>query len=253
MSLLVIKNLTIGFGKTAIVKGISFQVGSRECVGLVGESGSGKSLTAHSILLPVGTFRNGEILFEEKNLLNQSNRKMQAIRGKKIGMIFQEPMTALNPLMTIGKQIVEILQRHEKMTKNQAKEKTLFLLERVGIPEPSFRIKQYPFEFSGGMRQRVMIAMAIACNPSLLIADEPTTALDVTLQEEILELLQSLQKERNLSMLFISHDLKVIQKLCNRVLVMHQGEIVEEGSTEKIFSSPQHPYTQKLFSWRRKK
>jgi len=252
MTLLQVKDLSIAIKGHSIVKSVSFNIGVGECVGLVGTSGSGKSLTAQAIVLPVGTV-SGAIHFEGENLLSKSHKAMQKIRGKKIGMIFQEPMTALNPTMTIGTQISEVLCRHEGLNTALAREKTIRLLSQVKIHSPEQRFNQYPHEFSGGMRQRVMIAMALACDPLLLIADEPTTALDVTVQTELLHLLQEMQRMRALSLLFISHDLGVIAKMCSQVMVMHEGEIVEAGPIEAVLQTPSHPYTRQLLSWRRKR
>ena len=253
MTLLHVKNLSLSIAERQLVKRVSFTINPGECLGLVGESGCGKTLLAQSILLPKACVDEGEILFQGENLLAKTAPELRKIRGGKIGMIFQEPMTSLNPLMTVGDQIIETLQIHKRLSKKEARQEAKALLASVGISESQLRIQQYPFEFSGGMQQRVMIAMAIACKPLLLIADEPTTALDVTLQAEILHLLAELQKEMGLGILFISHDLGVVAKLCKRVLVMHKGSIVEEGVTSQIFESPAHPYTQQLLLWRRKK
>lgn len=245
MKRLEVKNLTIAFGGRPVVKGINFHVARGEALGIVGESGCGKSVTAQALVLPVGTIQSGAVYLDGENLFALTPHEMQKIRRTKVGMVFQEPMTALNPLMPIGKQLTE--GGRASIAKAEA------LLRRVGIHNPPLCMRQYPHELSGGMRQRALIAMALACDPQLLIADEPTTALDVTVQAELLQLLHSLKEEMNLSLLFISHDLGVIEKLCSRVLVMHQGEIVEEGPVASLFATPQHPYTRQLLSWRRRK
>ncbi len=236
------------------VRGVSLNINLGETVGLVGESGSGKSVTALSLMRlisePPGKITGGEILLEGKDLLKYSEQQMRKVRGNRISMIFQEPMTSLNPVFTIGYQIGEALILHQNMTKKEAREKTINLLDQVGILKPSDRIDSYPHEMSGGQRQRVMIAMAIACRPDLLIADEPTTALDVTIQKQILELLQKLQDELKMSMLFISHDLGIISQIAKKVLVMYKGEVVERGDTLSIFKNPQHPYTKGLVACR---
>ncbi len=195
---------------------------------------------------PPGKVEDGEIFFEGEELLSKSKREMERIRGKKMGFIFQDPMTSLNPTMRVGKQIMEGLVKHQKMSRSEAREQTIILLQLVGIAEPEKRILQYPHEYSGGMRQRVMIAIALACRPKLLIADEPTTALDVTIQAQIFDLMKSIQEKTNTSIIFITHDLGVVAGFCDRVIVMYGGKIVEIGSVEQIFSSPQHPYTQAL-------
>ena len=244
--ILSVRDLWISFSKEPVVKGISFDIFSGETVALVGESGCGKSVTAQSILLPTGQTRRGEIWFQGEDLLCKSAKEMQRIRGKSIGMIFQDPLSSLNPLMTVGQQLIEGLLIHSGLRKQQAKEKGLEWLQLVGISEPERRYDQYPFELSGGMRQRIMIAMAMACGPLLLIADEPTTALDVTVQAQILDLLKKLTTGRQLSLLFITHDLGIVAGLCDRVLVMQSGKIVEEGTVDNIFYNPRHPYTRQL-------
>ncbi|MCB0422417.1 MAG: ABC transporter ATP-binding protein [Bdellovibrionales bacterium] len=256
--LLEIKDLAVDFrtedGVVNAVKNISFKISKGKTVGLVGESGSGKSVTSLAIMQlipdPPGRISNGQILFEGKNLLSLSDSAMRKVRGNKISMIFQEPMTSLNPVFTVGDQIIETIMLHQHMTKTEAHEKALKLLDQVGIPNPLERIKSYPHEMSGGQRQRVMIAMAIACEPDLLIADEPTTALDVTIQKQILDLLADLQKEYGMSVLFITHDLAVIGDIADEVVVMYKGDIVENGSVKDIFLNPQHPYTKGLLSCR---
>lgn len=245
--LLKIKNLRISFDNRQVVHGIDLTINKGEIIGLVGESGCGKSATAQAImrLLPSMNVQ-GEIEFQNSNLLAKTEKEMTHIRGKNMGMIFQEPMTALNPTMKIGSQISECLLRHAQMTHKQAKQTTIDLLHLVGVADPQKRIDQYPYEFSGGMRQRIMIAIAIACNPDLIIADEPTTALDVTIQAQILELLKDLRKNKGTSILLITHDLGVVAAMCDRVAVMHEGHIVEEASVEQLFYKPKHPYTQTL-------
>lgn len=234
------------------VKGVNFYVNKGETVGIVGESGSGKSVTARSIMRllpsPPSFLKSGTILFQGENLVTQSEKKMEAIRGKDISMIFQDPMTSTNPTIRIGEQIAEGLMKHQKMSKKEAYDKTIELLKLVGIKNSEERYQQYPHEFSGGMRQRVMITMALACNPSLLIADEPTTALDVTIQAQILSIMKQMQERLGTSIILITHDLGVVAGMCDRVIVMKEGEIVEEGTTEEIFANPQHPYTKRLLN-----
>ena len=256
--LLSVKNLQVEFKtKELFVKAlreVSFDIHKGKTLGVVGESGSGKSVTALSLMRlipqPPGEITKGQILFENKDLLKLSEKQIRKVRGNHISMIFQEPMTSLNPVFTVGYQIDEALILHQKMNKKSAREKTIDLLDQVGIIDPSNRVQSYPHEMSGGQRQRVMIAMAIACQPDLLIADEPTTALDVTIQKQIIELLQSLQEKMKMSVMFISHDLGVIAEIAERVLVMHQGEIVEEGKTSEIFKNPKKPYTKGLIACR---
>ena len=236
------------------VKGISFKIPKGKTIGLVGESGSGKSVTSLSVMRllpePPANIPSGKIEYFGENLLTKSDEEMRRIRGNKISMIFQEPMTSLNPLFTIGDQVAEVLMLHKKMNKQEAIDKTIDLFDQVGIPDPAGRVHSYPHELSGGQRQRVMIAMAIACEPQLLIADEPTTALDVTIQKQILELLADLQKKYGMSVLFITHDLGVIADIADEVVVMYRGNIVEQGATENIFKNPQHPYTKGLLACR---
>lgn len=251
-----IKNLKVSFqtffGEVEAVRGISLDVGKKETVAIVGESGCGKSVTASSIMqllpMPPAFFKGGEIIFGGENLLNKTEKEMQDIRGNEISMIFQDPMTSLNPTMKIGKQIVESLMKHQKMTGKEAKEKAIEMLNLVSVPQPKKRIEQYPFEFSGGMRQRVMIALAMICNPKLLIADEPTTALDVTVQAQILELMKKIQDSLGMSIILITHDLGVVADMSDKVVVMYAGQIVEQGLTDDIFKSPNHPYTRKLLA-----
>jgi microcin C transport system ATP-binding protein len=252
--LLKVENLRVDFstpnGAVQAVKGISFEVGKGETLALVGESGSGKSVSALSILqllpYPVAQHPEGSILFEGEELVNAPDPKLRAIRGNDIAMIFQEPMTSLNPLHTIEKQINEVLFVHKGLSRSAARARTLELLKLVGLSDADKRLNAYPHELSGGQRQRVMIAMALANEPKLLIADEPTTALDVTIQAQILELLDDLKDKFGMSMLFITHDLGIVRKMADRVCVMNQGEIVEHGLTEAIFESPSHTYTKHL-------
>jgi oligopeptide/dipeptide ABC transporter ATP-binding protein len=230
---------------------ISFDIHPGETLGLVGESGSGKSVTALSImrlLQSPGRVASGQILFKGRDLLTLDERDMRAIRGAEISLIFQEPMTALNPVFTIGDQIAETLLVHKRATRRAARAKAVELLEAVRIPDPAARIRDYPHQLSGGMRQRVLIAMALACRPSLVIADEPTTALDVTIQAQILELLRDMKRALNLSLLLITHDLGVVAETADRVAVMYAGRIVETGPVRAIFRTPQHPYTRGLLA-----
>jgi oligopeptide transport system ATP-binding protein len=249
--LLDVKDLQVSFdtyaGEVKAVRGASFYLDRGEAIAIVGESGCGKSVTAQSIMRlipsPSGRVKSGTIIFNDKEVLKLSEREMQAVRGSEIGMIFQDPMTSLNPTMTIGKQITEGLIKHRHLNKQQANEEALKMLKLVNIPNAERRMKQYPHEFSGGMRQRAMIAIALACNPKLLIADEPTTALDVTIQAQIIDLMKDLQKELNTAIILITHDLGVVADMAQRILVMYAGKIIESGSLEDIFYRPQHPYT----------
>jgi peptide/nickel transport system ATP-binding protein len=253
-----VRNLSVEFrtdeGIVKAVKNISFDIPRGKTVGLVGESGSGKSVTSLAAMRlipnPPGQVTSGEILLDGTDLLKVSESQMRGIRGNKISMIFQEPMTSLNPVFTVGDQIAETLMLHQKLSKADALAKALDLLKQVGIPNPAERIKSYPHEMSGGQRQRVMIAMAIACEPDVLIADEPTTALDVTIQKQILDLLADLQKKYHMSILFITHDLGVIADIADQVVVMYRGDIVEKGNSEQIFKNPKHPYTKGLLACR---
>ncbi len=237
-------------GTVQAVRGVTFEVGRGETVGIVGESGCGKSVTAQSILklipMPPGQIEKGSIRFNGEELVDKTIGEMQQIRGREIGMIFQDPMTSLNPTMRVGKQIMEGIIKHQALSRADAYKAAIELLEMVGIPEPTQRVDQYPHQFSGGMRQRVVIAIALACRPKLLIADEPTTALDVTIQAQILELMADLQKKTNSSIILITHDLGVVAGVCDRVVVMYAGKVVESGTVDEIFSRPQHPYTQAL-------
>jgi oligopeptide/dipeptide ABC transporter ATP-binding protein len=232
------------------VDGVSFSIRPGEVVGLVGESGCGKSATALSILRlipsPPGKIVGGKMLFRGRDLLKLSEREMRQVRGNQISMIFQEPMTALNPVFTVGNQIGEVFRVHRNMSRREAFDASVEILKQVRMPEPEKRAKEYPHQLSGGMRQRVMIAMALACEPDLLIADEPTTALDVTVQAQILELIDQLREAKNCAVLLITHDLGVVAEVCHRVAVMYAGQIVEENRVERIFADPKHPYTQGL-------
>jgi peptide/nickel transport system ATP-binding protein len=253
-SILQVKNLTVSFQgreqEIEAVRGVSFEVKRGETLGIVGESGSGKSVTARSIMRllpsPPSFMKDGEVIFLGQDLAQYSEKEMEAIRGKDMGMIFQDPMTSLNPTIKIGKQIAESLIKHQKLSKKEAKKEAIEMLKLVGIRDSERRFEQYPHEFSGGMRQRVMIAIALACRPALLIADEPTTALDVTVQAQILNLMKSIQERFGTSIILITHDLGVVAGMCDQVLVMKDGVIVERGSTTEIFENPQHPYTLKL-------
>ncbi|NQT57836.1 MAG: ABC transporter ATP-binding protein [Bacteroidetes bacterium] len=247
-----IDNLSFSFdtyaGEVQAVRGVSFYVQKGETLGIVGESGCGKSVTAKAVTklnpMPPGRMKEGRIFLEEKEISNFTAKEMKCIRARDIRMIFQDPMTSLNPTMKIGKQIVEgITKCYTDITKEQARDRAIEMLKLVGLPSPEMRFKQYPHEFSGGMRQRAMIALAMAVNPKLLIADEPTTALDVTTQSQILELMKKIQKEFGTSIIMITHDLGVIANIATRVAVMYAGKIVETGSVDDIFKNPQHPYT----------
>ena len=250
-NILTVDNLHVSFktqtGKITAVRGVNFELSKGETLAIVGESGSGKSVTAKSImrLLPKNNteITKGDILYEDRSLLNISLKEMTEIRGSEISMVFQDPMTSLNPTMKIGKQIMEGLQKHQNLSKEQARARSLEMLKLVGIPNAEARLENYPHQFSGGMRQRVVIAMALACNPKVLIADEPTTALDVTIQAQILDLMKNLQKKMDTSIILITHDLGVVANMADRVAVMYAGKIVEQGTLDEIFYNPQHPYT----------
>lgn len=252
--ILEVNNLHVSFhtyaGEVKAVRGVSFHVNKGEAVAIVGESGCGKSVTAQSLMklipMPPGEIKAGQILFNGEDIVSKSKREMEKIRGKEMGMIFQDPMTSLNPTMTIGSQIQEGLIKHEKISRAAARVRAIELLEMVNIPQPEKRIDQYPHEFSGGMRQRAMIAIALACSPKLLIADEPTTALDVTIQAQILELMKDLQRKTDTSIILITHDLGVVADMCERVIVMYAGKVIETGTVDEIFYNPQHPYTKGL-------
>ncbi len=235
-----------GAGVVKAVNDVSYHVGQGEAVGIVGESGSGKSVSALSILGLVpypGRIVQGRVLFEGANLLDLGDREMQRIRGNRIGMIFQEPMTSLNPVLTIERQLTESLETHLDMSRRAARRRAVELLEMVGIPDPHQRIKEHPHRLSGGMRQRVMIAMALSCNPNLIIADEPTTAVDVTIQAQLLELMKNLTRELNVALIIISHNMGIVARYVDRVFIMYAGKIVESGPVADTFRSPQHPYT----------
>ncbi|KQL55108.1 peptide ABC transporter ATP-binding protein [Heyndrickxia shackletonii] len=252
--ILEVEDLHVSFhtqnGVVNAVRGVNFTLNKGETLAIVGESGSGKSVTAKAImrLLPKQNARitSGKINYENHDLLDMPIRKVQQIRGSQISMVFQDPMTALNPTMKIGKQIIEGLKKHQNLTNQQARIKAIEMLKLVGIPNAEERLDSYPHQYSGGMRQRVVIAMALACNPKILIADEPTTALDVTIQAQILELMKALQKKTGASIIIITHDLGVVANMADRVAVMYAGEIVEMGTVEEIFYTPQHPYTMGL-------
>ncbi|HLS10295.1 ABC transporter ATP-binding protein [Lentibacillus sp.] len=254
-NLLKIENLETKFrtaeGKLPAVRNISFSVDKEETLCIVGESGSGKSITSLSImgLLPSnGDITGGSIYLDEENLIGKSEEEMEQLRGNTLSMIFQEPMTALNPVLTIGYQLREPLMIHKNMSKNEATKASIELLDKVGIPNPKEKLGQYPHELSGGMRQRIMIAMALACEPSLLVADEPTTALDVTIQAQILDLINELQSEIGMGVIFVTHDMGVVAEIADRVMVMYAGEVVEISDVESIFENPQHPYTKGLLN-----
>ena len=251
MSLLDVDRLSVSFGDSTVVDDVSFSIDAGEKFALVGESGSGKSITALSVLRLVDAARTrGAIRFEGQDLVPCSERQMRGIRGARIGMIFQEPMTALNPLYTVGNQIAEVLELHEALRPNVARARAVELLARTGIPDPAQRVDSYPHQLSGGQRQRAMIAMALACRPRLLIADEPTTALDVTIQAQIMALLDELQAEMGMALLFITHDLNLVRRFTHRVGVMERGRLVEQGETAAVFGQPQHAYTRRLLASR---
>ena len=250
-ALLEVNNLVTQFftmeGVVKAVDDISYNLEPGETLGLVGESGCGKSVSALSVMRlipwPPGKVMNGEVLFEGEDLLKIDNNEMRSIRGKEIAMVFQEPMTSLNPVLTIGRQLTETMELHLNLDKQGAQQRAVDLLQMVGIPDPDRRLVQYPHQFSGGMRQRVMIAMALSCNPKLLIADEPTTALDVTIQAQILELMKSLCREFGTALIVITHNLGVVARYADRVNVMYAGKIIEKGTSEEIYHQPKHPYT----------
>jgi oligopeptide/dipeptide ABC transporter ATP-binding protein len=255
-TLLSVRNLAVGFesGGTVLraVDGVSFDVKRGRTLGIVGESGCGKSVTAFSIMRllpqPHGRILGGTIQFEGSDLVRATEPELHRIRGGRIGMVFQEPLSALNPVQTIGKQLAEVILLHKKVTKAEALSQAVALLTKVGIPSPEVRVGEYPHQLSGGMRQRVVIAMALSCNPSLLIADEPTTALDVTIQAQILDLMLSLQRELGMAIVLITHDLGVIAQVCDDVVVMYAGQVAEQGTVEAIFRKPMHPYTRGLLA-----
>lgn len=255
-NILEVKNLKVSFktffGEVEAVRDISFSVPKSQTVAIVGESGCGKSVTANSIMKllpdPPAFYKGGEILFDGDDIIKKSEKEMEELRGNKISMVFQDPMTSLNPTMKVGEQIMEGILKHEKISKQEARKKAIDILELVSVPEPEKRINQYPHEFSGGMRQRVMLAIAMVMNPLLLIADEPTTALDVTVQAQILDLMKKLQKEMGMSIIMITHDLGVVADMSNKVEVMYAGQIMEEGFTNDIFYNTKHPYTKQLLA-----
>ena len=253
MPMLEVKDLHTSFftpaGEVKAVNGVSFYMDHGKVLGIVGESGSGKSVTAYSImqiLEKTGKIVSGSIKFNGQELVGAGEKVMKTIRGKKISIIFQDPMTSLNPTYSIGKQLMEAIMLHTPRNKKQAWERAVEMLRLVNINEPEKRMKQYPFEFSGGMRQRIMIAMALACEPDILIADEPTTALDVTIQAQILELMQKLQKEMGMAIIMITHDLGVVAQMCDEVIIMYAGSICEQGTADEIFYNPKHEYTKGL-------
>lgn len=255
-AILNVRNLSVSFQSRGssidAVKDVSFDLYKGETLGIVGESGSGKSVTAKTIMRlldsPPAHIKQGEIIFIGESILDKTEKEMESIRGRDMGMIFQDPMSSLNPTIRIGKQIEENIVKHQHVSKTEAKKRGIELLELVGLPNPKERYMQYPHEFSGGMRQRVMIAIALACEPALLIADEPTTALDVTIQAQILQLMKDIQEKLGTSIILITHDFGVVAGMCDRVVVMKDGEVVETGTTEGLFASPEHPYTQKLLN-----
>jgi len=251
--LLQVRDLKTSFftyaGEVKAVDGVDFDLARGEAIAIVGESGCGKSVTALSVMRLIpdpGKIVRGQILFDGEDLTRYGERDMQRVRGNEMGMIFQDPMTSLNPVLSVGAQIVEVVQRHQALTRRQARERAIEMLNVVGIPNPERRVSQYPHEFSGGMRQRAMIAMALSCNPKLLIADEPTTALDVTIQAQILELMKDLKEKFNSSIILITHDLGVVAGLASRILVMYAGKLIETGTVRDIYYSPKHPYTWSL-------
>jgi len=250
MALLTVENLSIGFPRANPVKDLSFAVERGETLAIVGESGSGKSLSALAVmrLLPRSARAQGRVLFEDRDLLALDERDVRRVRGRDIAMIFQEPMTSLNPVQTIGNQIIEVLRTHEKLGRKAARQRAIDLLDLVRIPDAARRVDDYPHQLSGGMRQRVMIAIAVACRPKLLIADEPTTALDVTIQAQILDLLDRLRLELDMAVVLITHDLGVVAQWADKVVVMYAGRKVEEALPQPLFEQPLHPYTQGLLA-----
>ena len=252
-NILVVKDLHTSFftdsGEVKAVNGVSFQLEEGKTLGIVGESGSGKSVTAYSImqiLADTGRITSGQILYKGNDITQYDKKQMQGFRGKCCSIIFQDPMTSLNPVYTVGNQIMEAIRLHTKTSRKEARDKAVELLRLVGVNEPGRRIRQYPYELSGGMRQRVMIAMALACEPDILIADEPTTALDVTIQAQILELMQDLQKKLGMAIIMVTHDLGVIASMCDEIIVMYGGRVCERGTADDIFYDPKHEYTKGL-------
>lgn len=256
VKVLQVNNLQVSFrtygGEVEAVRGVSFDLHKGETLAIVGESGCGKSVTSNAIMglipEPAGVIKNGSVLFKGKELTGMSKPQLRKIQGVDISMIFQDPMTALNPTLTIGEQLTEGLRTHKKVSKQEAKQKAIEMLELVGIPNPKERLKQFPHQFSGGMRQRIVIAIALICEPELLIADEPTTALDVTIQAQILELFEEIQQKTNISIILITHDLGVVAKIADRIAVMYAGKVVEIGDKRAIFYTPEHPYTKGLLN-----
>lgn len=251
-----IKDLYVSFdtyaGEVQAVRGVTYHVDEGEVLAVVGESGCGKSVTAQTIMklnpMPPARIKSGELKLVDIDIVATSEEDMQKIRGKEVSMIFQDPMTCLNPTMKVGKQIVEAIKHHQNLSKEEAEAKAIEMLKKVQIPNPEERAKQYPHEFSGGMRQRAMIAMALSCNPKLLIADEPTTALDVTIQAQIIDLLSDIRKDLGTAIILITHDLGVVASLADRIAVMYAGKVVETGAAKDIFYNPSHPYTEALLS-----
>ena len=253
-TLISVKNLSIFFGENRVVNSISFNLKKREVLGIVGESGSGKSMICLAImgLLPQKNNVKGSILFEGKNILSQDERNLRALRGSKISMVFQQAMSSLNPSMRCGEQVLEMLLHHKKIAHTQGKKEVLKLFKKVKLPKPYKLYHKYPHQISGGQQQRVMIAMAICCNPQILIADEPTTALDISVQKEIIKLLKNIQKTSHLSIIFISHDLNTISEIADKVMVLYKGNLVEKGPLQKVFNSPEQNYTKALIECRPK-
>lgn len=254
--MLSVRDLHVSFktygGEVQALRGVSFDLYKGETLAIVGESGCGKSVTANTIMglipQPAGRIKNGNVLFKGKDLTKLEKSEMRKVQGVDISMIFQDPMTALNPTLKIGEQLTEGLRTHQKVSKSEARQKAINLLEVVGIPNPEERMKQYPHQFSGGMRQRIVIAIALICEPELLIADEPTTALDVTIQAQILELFEEIQERTGVSIILITHDLGVVAKIADRIAVMYAGKVIEIGEKREVFYSPQHPYTKGLLA-----
>ena len=248
MSLLEVNNLTVSFGEHQVVRDVSFAIHSGEQLGIIGESGSGKSLSMLAImgLLPEGATVTGSVLFDGQELLQRTDAELSKFRGKHIGMVFQDPLASLNPLMTIGKQVAQPLINHKIASRKDARLRATELCSLVGLPEPQRMVESYPHQLSGGQRQRVGLAIALACSPSLLIADEPTTALDVTVQQEVLQAIRGLAAAQGTTLIFVSHDLPVVTSMVNRVLVLHEGAVVGDSSKDQLLRAPQHPHTQRI-------